>query len=121
MPHIVAVKTLKGTDYCDKLPVNRVVCMAEHTHGLSATPICTGLFTPNDVQQMMQEVVKMQDFEHPRVMSLLGVCLDSGVGIVIPFMANGSVLNYIKREKATLLLSEEAEPEEVGCFLFELQ
>jgi len=76
--------------------------------------VCAGLFTPNDVQQMMQEVVKMQDFEHPRVMSLLGVCLDSGVGIVMPYMANGSVLSYLKREKAALLLSEEAELEEVG-------
>ena len=55
----------------------------------------------------------MQDFEHPRVMSLLGVCLDSSVGIVMPYMVNGSVLSYLKREKAALLLSEEAELEEV--------
>ena len=50
----------------------------------------------------------MQEFEHPRVMSLIGVCLESGVGIVMPYMANGSVLNYLKREKATLLLDDEA-------------
>ena len=85
-----------------------------HTHLLNLLYTCAGLFTPNDVQQMMQEVVKMQDFEHPRVMSLVGVCLDSGVGIVMPYMANGSVLSYLKREKAALLLSEEAELEEVG-------
>ena len=56
----------------------------------------------------------MQEFEHPRVMSLVGVCLESGVGIVMPYMANGSVLNYLKREKATLLLDDEAKIEMVG-------
>jgi len=42
------------------------------------------------------------------------VYLDSGVGIVMPYMANGSVLSYLKRKKTALLLSEEAELEEVG-------
>ena len=56
----------------------------------------------------------MQEFDHPRVVSLIGVCLESGVGIVMPYMANGSVLNYLKREKATLLLVDEAKIEQVG-------
>ena len=47
-----------------------------HTHLLNFLYTCAGLFIPNDVQQMMKEVVKMQDFEHPHVMSLLKVCLD---------------------------------------------
>ena len=57
----------------------------------------------------------MQEFDHPRVMSLVGVCLESGVGIVMPYMANGSVLNYLRREKATLLIDKEAELQEV-CY-----
>ena len=36
------------------------------------------------------------------------------MGIVMPYMANGSVLNYLKREKATLLLVDEAKIEQVG-------
>ena len=55
----------------------------------------------------------MQDFSHPHVMSLIGVCLDSGVGVVMPYMANGSVLSYLKKEREILLLSEDAELEEV--------
>ena len=55
----------------------------------------------------------MQDFSHPHIMSLIGVCLDAGVGVVMPFMANGSVLNYLKKERKALLLSEEAEIEQV--------
>ena len=72
-----------------------------------------GLYTPNDVQKMVEEIVKMKDFAHYNVMSLIGVCLDTSLAIVMPYMANGSVLDYLKREKKTLLLSKEAEPEEV--------
>ena len=56
----------------------------------------------------------MKDFNHPHIMSLIGVCLDTSLGVVMPFMANGSVLSYLKREKAALLLSDEADIEEVG-------
>ena len=55
----------------------------------------------------------MQDFSHPHIMSLIGVCLDAGVGVVMPYMANGSVLTYVKKERETLLLSDEAEIEQV--------
>ena len=46
-------------------------------------------------------------------MPLIGVCLDSGVGVVMPFMANGSILSYLKKERGTLLLNEDAEIEQV--------
>ena len=55
----------------------------------------------------------MKDFKHPHVMPLIGVCLDSGVGVVMPFMANGSILSYLKKERGTLLLNEDAEIEQV--------
>ena len=55
----------------------------------------------------------MQDFNHPHVMSLIGVCLDSGIGVVMPYMVNGSVLSYLKKERETLLLIDNAELEEV--------
>ena len=55
----------------------------------------------------------MKDFKHRHVMPLIGVCLDSGVGVVMPFMANGSILSYLKKERGTLLLNEDAEIEKV--------
>jgi hypothetical protein len=72
-----------------------------------------GLFSANDVQQILQEVVKMKDFKHPHVIPLIGVCLDSGVGVVMPFMANGSILSYLKKERGKLLLNEDAEIEQI--------
>ena len=55
----------------------------------------------------------MKDFNHPHIMPLIGVCLDAGVGVVMPYMANGSVLSYLKKERKTLLLQDEADMEEV--------
>ena len=48
----------------------------------------------------------MQRFDHPNVLKLSGVCLDGGPApyIVMPFMANGSLLSYLKEERDTLVL-----------------
>ena len=53
----------------------------------------------------------MKDLHHPNVMSLIGVCLDAGPGvsIVMPFMANGSLLDYLKRERNNLYIKDDAE------------
>ena len=59
----------------------------------------------------------MKDFKHRHIMPLIGVCLDSGVGVVMPYMVNGSVLNYLKEKRESLLLSDEAEIDQVrSCF-----
>ena len=72
----------------------------------------------------MAECEKMMWFKHPNVMSLIGVCFDSGEMpyIVMPFMGNGSLLTYLKRENSHLTVSEEAGNEVVchsidnGCY-----
>ena len=65
---------------------------------------------------MVAEITKMKDFQHPNVMTLIGVCLDAGPGvsIVMPFMANGSLLDYLKNERERLYLSETSEIDDVG-------
>ena len=57
----------------------------------------------------------MKDFHHPNVMTLIGVCLDAGPGvsIVMPFMVNGSLLEYLKKERDNLYLTETDEIDEV--------
>ena len=39
---------------------------------------------------------------------MIGVCLDARVGVVMPDMANGSVLSYLRKEQETLFLQDEA-------------
>ena len=58
---------------------------------------------------MMDEVLKMQSFNHPHVMTLIGVCLDAGLALVMPYMANGSLLAYVKQERPNLDLTDDAE------------
>ena len=72
---------------------------------------CSGVGTPNDCLNLEEEVLKMQYFKHPNVMSLIGVCENfcGGPAVVMPFMANGSVLDYLKRERKNLVLDAEAE------------
>ena len=73
------------------------------------------MFTSKDVQGLVEEVMKMQAFHHSHVMPLIGVCLDGGAGpaIVMPYMANGSLLNYLRKERGSLLLDENASPNKV--------
>ena len=58
----------------------------------------------------------MKKLRHPNVMSLIGVCLDAGPGvsIVMPFMANGSLLEYLKKERDKIYLPDTSELEDVS-------
>ena len=59
------------------------------------------------VQELLSECVKMKNFHHLHVMTLKGVCLDGGPVpyIVLPYMANGSLLSYLKKERKNLIIS----------------
>ena len=68
----------------------------------------TGFFEHSRVVEMIKESVRMLDFQHPHVLSIIGVCVDAGPApyIVMPFMDNGSLLDYIKKEKKNLVVTE---------------
>ena len=56
----------------------------------------------------------MQAFQHRHIISLVGVCLGAGPAIVMPYMANGSLLDYLRKERDSLLLDEDAPPNKVS-------
>ena len=58
----------------------------------------------------------MYNFEHPHVLGIIGVCVDGGPTpyIVIPFMANGSLLTYIKKEKMNLVVPIDSDDHELA-------
>ena len=68
------------------------------------------MVTSNDIHKLEEEVLKMVSFKHPNVMTLIGVCenLSGGPAIVMPYMANGSVLDYLRRERRNLVLHARA-------------
>ena len=53
----------------------------------------------------------MQEFDHPNVLKLTGVCLDGGPApyILMPLMINGSLLSYLKQKRDKLVLKTESD------------
>ena len=57
----------------------------------------------------------MLHFDHPNVMSLIGVCAapsgqssnSAGPCIVMPFMAKGSLLDQLRKDSAELIVTNE--------------
>ena len=61
----------------------------------------------------------MSKFHHVHVLTLKGVCLDGGPApyIIMTYMANGSLLAYLKKNRKMLVVSHdngEHDKEEVG-------
>ena len=59
---------------------------------------------------MVKESLKMQNFKHLHVLNIIGVCVDAGPApyIIMPFMTNGSLLAYIKKDKINLVVPDTA-------------
>ena len=74
-----------------------------------------GHFCQTDIDKVMEESLKMKNFNHPHVMGLFGLCLDAGPApyIVMPYMANGSLLHFLKRERSNLVLKDDADEDQV--------
>ncbi len=52
--------------------------------------------TLKDVTSFLEEAVVMKDFNHPNVLSLLGVVLDeSKPHVILPYMEHGDLKTYI--------------------------
>ena len=51
----------------------------------------------------------MHVFDHPNVMSLIGVSLNgcAAPSILMPFMSNGSLLHHLRREKEQMCVKTE--------------
>ena len=99
---IVAVKTLKGA-VCINLSLSKHM---KYNILAIIHSLLTGSYNAKDVNDLVQESIKMKNFDHPNVMSLLGVCLDAGPApyIVLPYMANGNLLSHLKTNRETLVL-----------------
>ena len=65
---------------------------------------------------LLEESVKMKEFDHPNVLTLFGVCVDAGPApyIVMPYMAKGSLLTYLRKERHRILVDEKDDEEDVS-------
>ena len=67
------------------------------------------------MDKFVEESLKMSRFKHAHVMGLIGVCLDAGSApyIIMPYMANGSLMKYLKRERKNIVILDETDEDEV--------
>ena len=74
-----------------------------------------GFYDKTTVRELMKECSKMYKFDHPNVLTLKGVCLDGGPApfIIMPFMANGSLINYLHKKRDSLVITKGDEDDEV--------
>ena len=70
----------------------------------------------NDVHNMTDEILKMKHFDHPNVMTMIGVCVSIGGGpaIVMPYMENGSLLSYLRKDKKDITTSDDQDLDTVS-------
>ena len=68
-----------------------------------------GFIDASAIQELLSECAKMKNFANLHVMSLKGVCLDGGPVpyIVLPYMANGSLASYLKKERKNLVMMKD--------------
>jgi serine/threonine protein kinase len=74
--------------------------------------ICIAASTSStkDISDLIEESLKMKSFHHPNVLHLIGVCIDAGAApyLVMPYMFNGSLLSYLRKERPKLTIVEGA-------------
>ena len=65
--------------------------------------IFPALLSVTNRKRLLKEVSLMISFNHPNVMSLIGMCFDGEVPLLIlPFMSGGSVLDYVTQNRGNL-------------------
>ncbi|KAK3101270.1 hypothetical protein FSP39_002266 [Pinctada imbricata] len=54
-----------------------------------------------DIQQFIDEAMRMKDFHHPNVLTLTGICfgMDEMPLVILPYMKHGDLLTYIRNEE----------------------
>ena len=69
-----------------------------------------GFIDASAVQELLCECARMKNFSNLHVMSLKGVCLDEGPVpyIVLPYMTNGSLASYLKKERKNLVIMKDS-------------
>ena len=76
----------------------------------------TDLSSKDELESFFAESLLMKDFSHPNILGLAGVCFDTLDGvpyILLPFMANGSLKDFLKK-KRTHVTNVDTLPEVKG-------
>ena len=67
------------------------------------------MFSSSDVRHLVEESKIMTRFDHPNVMKLLGVSVSKNrtLFLVMPFMAQGSLLSFLRKQRSEYTVENE--------------
>ena len=87
---------------------------AKDPTGISISKLCgffAGFVQDSLIRNLLKEGAKMSSLDHPNILTLIGICVDGGPVplLVLPFMFNGCLRSYLRKEKANLVLSPSKE------------
>ncbi len=110
----------KGNDYCfsSRENIKKFVHKKYNCYHVSiSTSIIIiilhiiGNYSQSETHQLIEEASKMITFDHFNVLPLTGICLGlfGSPCIVMPFMSNGSLLSYLRKESHNLSTSESSD------------
>ncbi len=70
--------------------------------------ILVSSFSEHGIKSFLDEGLIMKEFNHPNVLKLRGICFDENdlPMILLPYMANGDLLSYIRDTKNLLTLKD---------------
>ena len=74
----------------------------------------------DELKAFFAESLIMKDFDHPNVLGLSAVCFDTPDGyplLILPFMVNGSLKDYLKKTEFMSLMSI---PIQRYCYIMEI-
>ena len=71
----------------------------------------SGLFSAIDLKSLIEESMIMSNFNHPNVMKLIGVCIDSKDTpyVIMPYMTHGSLLSYLRKNREQLSVTNDSD------------
>ena len=89
------------------------ITVIEFSAHWNCVALFVGMYSLSDIENLIEESLKMSKFHHPHVMKLIGVCIDMGESpyIVMPYMTNGSLQSYLKKHRAELTIDNNGSTE----------
>ena len=107
----------KGAGCCQewKWYTYNYISFMEEPKYMSVFASVVALLSGRDTKKRAKEVSAMLSFEHSNVMSLIGVCIEGEMPLLImPFMPNGSLLEFLRHHQQELLFNSATEPQVVA-------
>ena len=88
---------------------NRKFCRIKRL--ISILSCIIGSFNRTDIDDLIEECFKLKLFDHLNVLTLIGICtnLKNAPCIVMPLMNEGSLLSYLRKERANLTVCDMAD------------